>query len=63
MLALHETTSSANSGLILIILIVGTAALFWRTTLRIVLTIAAIVMAVLIVSGLAVILHYAHTLR
>jgi hypothetical protein len=64
MLALHETTASTTgSGLILIVLIASAVAMFWRTALRIVLTIAVIVITVLIVSGLEVILHYVHTFK
>jgi hypothetical protein len=60
MLALQGAANSANSGLILIVLLSSVVVLFWRTALRIVVTIAAIAITVLIVSGAVEILHFAH---
>jgi hypothetical protein len=60
MLALQGAANSANSGLILIVLLSSVVVLFWRTALRIVLTIAAIAITVLIVSGAVEILHFTH---
>jgi hypothetical protein len=64
MIAIQGTAAnSANSAMIVIVLIASSVVLFWRTALRIILTIAAIAITVLVVSGAVVILHYAHHLR
>jgi hypothetical protein len=63
MLALPATASSANSALILIIALASVLVLFWRTALRIVMTIAAIAVTVLIISGVVLIVDYAHALK
>jgi hypothetical protein len=60
MLALQESAKAANSGTITgIVIIAVVMALFWRTALKVVLTIAAIAIAVMLISGAVLIVHYA----
>jgi len=58
--ARETTTNSARSGLVLI---AAAAAVFWRTALTIALAIGVIVITILIISGLAAMLHYVHALK
>jgi hypothetical protein len=55
--ARETTTNSARSGLVLI---AAAAAVCWRTALTIALAIGVIVITILLISGLVVVLHYAH---
>lgn len=66
MLALHaaaSAASSANPALVLIALPTVLMAVFWRNALRILVTIAAVVLTVLLVSGAIAIVHFAHQIR
>jgi hypothetical protein len=64
MLAVHTAAAHAASPTVLILFVFATALVaFWRPALRVVLAIAVVTVVVLLVSGAAVIVNYAHHLH